>query len=85
MFAFAMRASKGALSHQAIMEMPYNAFFQYIDALGYSIRSETKDGQKENNAEDAREIAQENPVLPKDILAIKRGVQNLGNQSKISP
>ncbi len=49
-----MRASKGALTHDAILRLHWRQFGVYLDAFTFWLREESEDGRQENAEADIR-------------------------------
>lgn len=50
--AFLMQASKGALSHEAIMHLSWRQFGVYLDSFTWLIREQTEKGRMQNAKDD---------------------------------
>lgn len=46
--AFLMTASKGGLSHDAVLRLTWRQFLTYLDAFAHQSREATDDGRKDN-------------------------------------
>lgn len=53
-----MRASKGGLTHEAIMNLTWRQFGTYIDAFMWAMREEYDDGKRKNRADDLYSMLQ---------------------------
>jgi len=60
--AFLMQASKGALSHEAIMNLSWRQFGVYLDSFTWLIREQSEKGRQQNAKDDLLTMAS-NPLV----------------------
>ena len=70
---FLMKYSNGAFTHESIMNLTFSQFFAYNKALSYVMRSESKEGQQQNEIADKKEELRNTDK--KDIDKIRDSVE----------
>jgi hypothetical protein len=66
-----MRASEGALTHDAILRLTWRQFQVYLDSFTWLLREESEDGRKENRRADVVAMLEVPAVKSQHLSALK--------------